>query len=56
MAEQIKNSEVPKLEHETVLDAAAQKRIEHVAKKAAEKAAHTEQSYDQESNDLFKVK
>jgi hypothetical protein len=56
MAEKIENSEVTKLENETVLDAAAQKRIERVAKKAAEKASHTEQSYDQESNDLFKVK
>jgi hypothetical protein len=56
MAEKIENSEVTKLENETVLDAEAQKRIERVAKKAAEKASHTEQSYDQESNDLFKVK
>jgi hypothetical protein len=56
MAEKIENSEVTKIKNETVLDAAAQKRIERVAKKAAEKASHTEQSYDQESNDLFKVK
>jgi hypothetical protein len=56
MAEQFVNPEVTKLENETVSDAAAQKYIERVAEKAAEKASHTEQSYDQESSDLFKVK
>jgi len=56
MAKQFENPEVTNLENETVSDATAQKRIEHVAEKAAEKASHTEQSYDQESTDLFKVK
>jgi hypothetical protein len=56
MAEQFVNPEVTKLEDETASDAAAQKDIEHVAEKAAEKASHTEQIYDQGSNDLFKVK
>lgn len=56
MAEQFENPEVTKLESETVSDSTAQKRIERVAEKAAEKASHIEQSYDQGSNDLFKVK
>ena len=38
MPEQFENPEVIKLEDETVSDAAAQKRIERVAEKAAEKA------------------
>jgi hypothetical protein len=56
MAKQFENPEVTKIEGETISGATAQKRIEHVAEKAAEKASHAEQSYDQESNDLFKVK
>jgi hypothetical protein len=56
MAKQFENPEVTKLEDETVSDTTAQKRIERVAEKAAEKASHTEQSYDKGSNDLFKVK
>lgn len=56
MAEQFENPEVTKLEDEIVSNATAKKRIERVAEKAAEKASHTEQSYDQGSNDLFKVK
>ena len=56
MAEQFVNPEVTKIEDETASDATAKKRIERVAEKAAESAAHTEQSYDQESTDLFKVK
>jgi hypothetical protein len=47
---------VTRLEDETVSNATAKKRIERVADKAAEKASHREQSYDQGSNDLFKVK
>jgi hypothetical protein len=56
MPEQFENPEVTKLEDETVSDSTAQKHIERVAEKAAEKASHTEQIYDQGSNDLFKVK
>ena len=46
MADQFENPEEIMVEDE----------IELVAEKAAEKSSHTEQSYDQESNDLFKVK
>ena len=58
MTKQFENPEVTKLEDETVSDAAAtaEKRIQRVAEKAAEKASHTEQKYDHESNNLFKVK
>jgi hypothetical protein len=56
MAKKFKNPEVTKLENKTVLDTTAQKHIERVAEKAAEKATHVEQSFDQEPNDLFKVK
>ena len=48
MPNQFENPEVTKLEDETVSDASAQKRIERVADKAAEKASHTEQRYDQD--------
>lgn len=48
MAEQFENPEVTKLENETVSDAGAHRRIEHVAEKAAEKASHAEQNYDQD--------
>jgi hypothetical protein len=56
MADQFENPEVIKVENETVADATTQKKIEPVAEKAAEKSSRTEQSYDQKSNDLFKVK
>ena len=56
MPEEFENPEATRLEDETVSDATAQMRIERVAEKAAKKASHTEQSYDQGSNDLFKVK
>jgi hypothetical protein len=46
MPEQFENPEVTKIEDETASDATAKKRIERVAEKAAEKASHTEQSYD----------
>jgi hypothetical protein len=46
MAEQFVNPEVTKIEDEAASDATAKKRIERVAEKAAEKASHTEQSYD----------
>ena len=47
MSEQFESPEVTKLENETVSDAAARKRIDRVAEKAAEKPLHTEQDYDQ---------
>jgi hypothetical protein len=47
MPEQFQNPEVIKLENETVPDTTAQKRIERVAEKAAEKPSRTEQDYDQ---------
>jgi hypothetical protein len=56
MTEQSENPEVTKREGEIVSNATAKKRIERVAEEAAEKASHTERSYDQGSNDLFKVK
>jgi hypothetical protein len=56
MPEQFENPEVTKLENETISEATAKERIERVAEKAAEKASHTEQSYDHGSSDLFKVK
>jgi hypothetical protein len=48
MPEQFENPEARKLEDETVSDTAAAKRIDRVAERAAEKAAKTEQSYDQD--------
>jgi hypothetical protein len=54
MAEQFENPEVTKVENETVSDATAQKRIERVAEKAAEKSSHTEQSYDQDHQIISK--
>jgi len=48
MEKQFENPKVTNLESETVSDATAQKRIERVAEKAAEKASHTEQRYDQD--------
>jgi len=56
MAEQFENPEATKVEDETISETSAEKRIERVAEKAAENASHTEQNYDHESNDLFKVK
>jgi hypothetical protein len=56
MPEQFENPEATKLEDETMSDDSAQKRIERVAEKAAEKASHTEQGYERDSTDLFKVK
>jgi hypothetical protein len=46
MPEQFENPELTKVEDETVSDLTAQKHIERVAEKAAEKASHTEQDFD----------
>jgi hypothetical protein len=54
MSDQFENPEVTKLEDETLSDAAATKRIERVAEKAAEKASRTEQHYDQDHKIISK--
>jgi hypothetical protein len=46
MAKQFENPEATKTEDETISDAAAQKRLDHVAEKMAEKSSRTEQKYD----------
>jgi hypothetical protein len=48
MPEQFENTETTKLEDETVSDATADKSIERVADKAAEKSTKTEQRYDRD--------
>jgi hypothetical protein len=48
MPEQFENPEETKVEDETVSDPSAQKRIDRVAEKAAEKAGKTETKYDSE--------
>ena len=48
MTEQFENPEATKLEDETVSDATAQKRIDRVAERAAEKSSYTEQKYDKD--------
>ena len=48
MPEQFENPDVTKVEDETISDLTAQKQIERVAEKAAEKASLAEQSYDQD--------
>jgi hypothetical protein len=50
MPEQFENPEETKLEDETVSDATAEKRIDRVADKAAEKSSHTVQNYDKDHN------
>ena len=54
MPEQFENPEVTKLENESISDAAATKRTERVAEKAAEKASDTEQSYDEDHQIISK--
>jgi hypothetical protein len=48
MPNAFENSQEDKIEDETALNETAQKRIDRVAEKAAEKALHTEQCYDQD--------
>jgi hypothetical protein len=48
MPEPFENPEATKLENETVSEASAQKRIERVAEKAAEKASHTVKAYEKD--------
>jgi hypothetical protein len=46
--EQFENPEAAKLEDETVSEESADKKIEHVAEKAARKGIDTEQEYDKD--------
>jgi hypothetical protein len=48
MSEQFENPQATKLENETVSDPTAEKKIERVAEKAAEKSTKTVQSYDKD--------
>jgi len=48
MPEQFENPEATKVEDETVSEASAEKRIEHVAEKAAKRASDSEKKYDGE--------
>lgn len=52
MTEQIENQEAKELKDQANSDAAADKRINHMAEKAAEKATKTEQLYDKD-NPIF---
>jgi hypothetical protein len=53
MAEQFENPDAAKLEDETVSDASAPKRVEHVAEKAAEKSTKIVQQFDSDNSQLF---
>ena len=53
MTKQFENPEETKLEEETVSNESAQKRIDRVAEKAAQKPAKTVQKYDKDNNNLF---
>ncbi len=48
MPEQFENLEATKLGDETISDSSAEKRVEHIAEKAAEKASKTENNYDKD--------
>lgn len=54
MPEQFENPEAKKLADETVSNAAAEKKIDRVAEKAAEKASKTEQRYDKDHTIISK--
>jgi hypothetical protein len=47
MSEQFENPEIVKVEDETVSHASAQKRVDRVAEKAAEKSSIAVQDYDE---------
>ena len=53
MTKQFENPEVEKLEDQTVSTISAQKRVDRVADKAAEKPAKTEQKFDKDNTNLF---
>ncbi len=48
MTQQVENEEAKKLKDKTDSDEATEKRINHLAKEAAEKASKTEQRYDKD--------
>jgi hypothetical protein len=48
MPKQFENTEAKKLEHETVTDAKAEKKIDRVAEKAAQKASKTVKDYEKD--------
>jgi hypothetical protein len=48
MPQQFENPQAAEPEEETVSDATAEKRIDRVADKAAEKSTHTVQKYDKD--------
>lgn len=52
MTERFENQESKELKDQTNSDAAADKRVNHMAEKAAEKATKTEQLYDKD-NPIF---
>jgi hypothetical protein len=54
MSEQFKKSEATKLENQKISDASAEKRVEDIAEKAAEKASKTENNYDKDHS-LFSI-
>ena len=54
MPEQFENTDVAKLKNESISDAAATKRTEYITEKAAERASHTEQRYDQDHSIIAK--
>ncbi len=54
MPEQFENPDATKLEDETVSDESAEKRIDRVAEKAAEKASNTVHNYDKEHTIISK--
>jgi len=53
MTTQFENPEAKKLDDETLSDASKQKKIDHVAEKAAEKSSKTEQQFDQDNSNIF---
>ncbi|MGB7546440.1 MAG: hypothetical protein WBM14_01710 [Terracidiphilus sp.] len=54
MKQQFENQEAKKLKDKTNSDAATEKRVNHLAEKAAEKATKTEQRYDKDHTIISK--
>jgi hypothetical protein len=53
MQTQFENPQEAKLKEETVTNDSTQKRVDHVAEKAAEKSTKTEQKFDKENSNIF---
>ena len=53
MPTQYENPQAAKLEDVVVSEGSTEKRIDHVAEKAAEKSAKIEQKFDEENSSLF---